>query len=55
MRIGLFRCGAPGWSGEGGTMEQEKRTEKLLICISESERSRIEKKMEDLGIKNMSA
>ncbi len=55
MRTGLFRCGAPEWSGEGRTMEKEKRTEKLLICISESERRRIGQKMAELGIKNMSA
>lgn len=36
-------------------MEKERRSEKLLICISESERRRIEQKMRELGVKNMSA
>ena len=55
MRTGASLSGVSGWSGERRTMEKEKRTEKLLICISESERMRIEQKMAELGVRNMIA
>lgn len=55
MRTGLFRCGVPGWSGEGGTMEKEKRTEVVYIRMTPDERVRLQKKMEEMGIKNIAA